>query len=56
MKERKIDFKNGSVLSGVFDMDSELEMWFSSVEAVKFEFTRNSDIVRIGQAIGSFIL
>lgn len=42
--------------SGVFDMDSELEMWFSSIGSVKFEFTGNSDIVRIGQAISSFIL
>lgn len=42
--------------SGVFDLDSELELWFSSVGLVKFEFTGNSDIVKIGQAIGSFIL
>ncbi len=42
--------------SGVLDIDSELELWFSSVGLVKFEFTGNSDIVRIGQAIGSFIL
>lgn len=42
--------------SGVLDMDSELELWFSSVGLVKFEFTGNSDIVRIGQAIGTFIL
>lgn len=42
--------------SGVLDMDSELELWFSSIGLVKFEFTGNSDIVRIGQAIGSFIL
>ena len=42
--------------SGVFDMDSELEMWFSSVGLVKFEFTGNSDIVKIGQAIGEFVL
>ena len=42
--------------SGVLDMDSELGLWFSSVGLVKFEFTGNSDIVRIGQAIGTFIL
>lgn len=42
--------------SGVLDMDSELELWFSSVGLVKFEFTGNSDIVRIGQAIGTFVL
>lgn len=42
--------------SGVFDMDSELELWFSGAGLVKFEFTGGSDIVSIGQAIGSFIL
>lgn len=42
--------------SGVFDMDSELELWFSSLGLITFEFTGNSDIVAIGQAIGSFIL
>ena len=34
--------------SGVFDMDSELELWFSSIGLVKFEFSGGSDIVKIG--------
>ncbi len=42
--------------SGVFDLDSELELWFSGVGLVKFEFTGASDIIKIGQAIGSFVL
>lgn len=42
--------------AGVFDMDSELELWFSGIGLVKFEFTGFSDIVKIGQAIGTFIL
>lgn len=42
--------------SGVFDMDSELELWFSGVGLVTFEFTGNSDIIEIGRAIGSFLL
>ena len=42
--------------AGVLDLDSELELWFSSVGLIKFEFTGNSDIVKIGQAIGAFIL
>ena len=41
--------------SGVFDLDSELELWFSGVGLVKFEFTGASDIIKIGQAIGSFV-
>ena len=42
--------------SGVFDLDSELEMYFSGLGKVKFEFTGASDIVKIGQLISSFIL
>lgn len=42
--------------SGVFDLDSELELWISGVGLVKFEFTGSCDIVNIGQAIASFIL
>lgn len=42
--------------SGVFDMDSELELYFSSVGKVKFEFTGASDIVAIGKTIGQFVL
>ncbi len=30
--------------SGVFDLDSELELWFSGVGKVKFEFTSNSNV------------
>lgn len=42
--------------AGVFDLDSELELWFSSIGLVKFEFVGSNDIVNIGQAISSFIL
>lgn len=42
--------------SGVFDLDSELEMWFSGLGMVKFEFSGASDIVKIGQLISSAIL
>ncbi len=42
--------------SGVFDMDSELEMYFSGLGKVKFEFTGASDIVAIGQAISTYVL
>ena len=49
-----------SVLSvetaGVLDMDSELEMYFSGVGKVKFEFTGRSNIVEIGRIIGHFAL
>lgn len=42
--------------SGTFDMDSELEMYFSGLGKVKFEITGASDIVQIGQLISSYIL
>lgn len=42
--------------AGVFDLDSELEMYFSGLGKVRFEFTGNSDIVKIGQSISQFIL
>lgn len=42
--------------AGVLDLDSELEMYFSGVGKVRFEFTGQSDIVKIGQIIGQFAL
>ena len=42
--------------AGYFDLDSELELWFSGLGKVKFEFSGNSNIVEIGQIIGSFAL
>ena len=37
-------------------MDSELELYFSSLGKVKFEFSGNSDITQIGKIISSYIL
>ena len=42
--------------SGVLDMDSELQLFFSGVGRVTFEFTGNSDIVEIGQMISRHLL
>lgn len=42
--------------AGLLDMDSELEMYFSGLGKVKFEFSGSSDIVKIGQIISSFIM
>lgn len=42
--------------AGHFDLDSELELWFSGLGKVKFEFSGNSNIVEIGQIISSFAL
>ena len=42
--------------AGVLDLDSELEMYFSGLGKVKFEFTRQSNVVQICQIISNFIL
>lgn len=42
--------------SGVFDLDSELEIYISGLGRVKFEFSGDSDIVAIGQAISTYAL
>ena len=42
--------------AGVFDLDSELEMYFSGLGKVKFEFSGASDIVAIEKSISEYIL
>lgn len=42
--------------AGTLDLDSELELYFSAVGKVRFEFLGDSDIVEIGKAIGSYVL
>lgn len=42
--------------SGVMDISSELNLYFSGVGQVVFEFTGESDIVRIGKIISGFAL
>ncbi len=53
-------YKHISVFSvetaGVMDISSELCLYFSGVGEVKFEFTGESDIVRIGKIISGFAL
>ena len=40
----------------MIDLDSELELYFSSLGKVKFEFTGSSNIVEIGRTISQYIL
>lgn len=42
--------------AGVFDWDSELDLWFSGLGNVRFEFTGQCDIAQIGQLIASYAL
>lgn len=42
--------------SGVLDFDSELELYYSGLGKVVFEFSGSSDIIRLGQVIGRYLL
>ena len=42
--------------AGVFDIDSELELWFSGLGKVKFEFISNADVATICKNISGFVL
>ena len=42
--------------SGVFDIDSELELWFSSLGRIRFEFTAGADVARICSVISQYAL
>ena len=42
--------------AGVLDLDSELEMWFSGLGKVRFEFTSNCNIAEICRVISTFVL
>jgi Bacterial PH domain len=42
--------------AGSFDLDSELEMYFSGLGKVKFEFTGSTNIIEISKVISSFVL
>ena len=42
--------------AGTFDLDAELELWFSAVGKVRFEFRGGSDIRQISQMIASYVL
>jgi hypothetical protein len=42
--------------AGTFDLDAELEMWFSSVGQVKFEFKGKTDLPSISKCIAEIAL
>jgi hypothetical protein len=42
--------------AGTFDLDAELEMWYSGLGKVRLEFKGNSDIRRLGQMIANYVL
>lgn len=42
--------------AGTFDLESELELYYSGVGRVKFEFRGSSDIIEIGRIISQYAL
>ena len=42
--------------AGVLDLDSELELWFSGLGKVKFEFVAEANVTRICQIISEKVL
>ena len=42
--------------AGVLDLDSELEIWFSGVGKVKFEFRSNANVAEICRLMSFYIL
>ena len=41
---------------GTFDLDAELELWFSGLGKVRLEFRSGSNIRQLGQLIAGYIL
>jgi len=42
--------------AGTFDLDAELELWFSGLGKVRFEFNSRFDVARFSKALGSYVL
>ncbi|KQQ60734.1 MULTISPECIES: PH domain-containing protein [Pseudomonas] len=42
--------------SGTFDLDSELEVYFSALGKVRFEFSGKTSMVEISRLIGGYVL
>src|SRR3954451_22369727 len=42
--------------AGTFDLDTELDLWFSGLGKVRLEFKGNADIRQLGQMIATYVL
>lgn len=42
--------------AGTFDLDAELDLWYSGLGKVHLEFKGRADITKLGQLIASFVL
>lgn len=42
--------------AGTLDMDAELDLWFSSVGKVRFEFSRDCNVRELNRVISEYVL
>jgi hypothetical protein len=42
--------------AGTLDLDAELDLWFSGLGKVRFEFKGRSDVRTLANIIGSYVL
>ncbi|MBY8853308.1 PH domain-containing protein, partial [Saccharothrix sp. MB29] len=42
--------------AGTFDMDAELDLWFSGLGKVRLEFKGHADVKLLGQVIATYVL
>jgi hypothetical protein len=42
--------------AGTFDLDAELDLWFSGLGKVRLEFKGDADIRGLGQMIAGYVL
>lgn len=42
--------------AGTFDLDSEIDLWFSSTGKIRFEFSRGCNVQALNRAISKYVL
>lgn len=42
--------------AGTFDLDAELDLWFSGLGKVRFEFTGRTDVARLNRLVAGYVL
>ncbi len=42
--------------AGTIDLDSELDLWLSSIGRIRFELTGSTDIQKVAKVIGEYVL
>ena len=42
--------------AGAFDLEAELDLWFSSVGRIRFEFLANSNVKELNRVISEYVL